>query len=219
MPLAITTESWLEFLAVCAVGAGLCYAAWRWLRSSGGRSAVGRTSFAGLGALVVFVLGVALLLWLPSQKPVTEAEGSWLDASGKVTVSSGTYDAIRVASWLIVLGGLAWLVLLAVRSGGNPFAPPPLPAAPGSQPPEPGWHPDPADPTVERWWTGTAWGTQARLADRSRGLHPPPPPPPPPPAPVAATEAASFCPRCGQGVQPDDDFCRACGTALRVETH
>jgi hypothetical protein len=42
---------------------------------------------------------------------------------------------------------------------------------------EPGWYVDLQDPSMERWWTGTAWGEQAR---RSLSVAPPPSPPPPP---------------------------------------
>jgi hypothetical protein len=29
----------------------------------------------------------------------------------------------------------------------------------------PGWHPDPANPSIQRWWNGISWGDQTRQAN------------------------------------------------------
>ena len=34
----------------------------------------------------------------------------------------------------------------------------------------PGWHPDPANPSVERWWNGISWGDQTRPTIPSAAL-------------------------------------------------
>lgn len=37
--------------------------------------------------------------------------------------------------------------------------------------PQPGWYPNPEDPTTDRWWGGDAWATQTR--PRGGGFGPP----------------------------------------------
>lgn len=64
----------------------------------------------------------------------------------------------------------------------------------------PGWYPDQSDPTVERWWDGTAYnGSRATAGPVSA----PPPPPPAQPGPTYAVAApAGSAPAYGAAVSP-----------------
>jgi hypothetical protein len=59
---------------------------------------------------------------------------------------------------------------------------------PPAQPalPAPGWYTDPADPQLQRWWTGAEWTNDVRSPT------PPPPPPPPPPTPAQQYGAITY---------------------------
>jgi hypothetical protein len=179
--IAITTESWVEFFAFLGVVGTVAYLGWRALRSSRGDAAMGRVVARrdliwGAGAVVACIVGVALLSWSGSQQPVQEIGGTWFAADGKQAVSPTVYDGVRIFAWLVLIGGVGAFVLGIVRYGGNPLtsAARTRPAtgvglsqrsrSDSSQLPPPGWLSDPDDQTVERWWDGTAWGTQTRPA-------------------------------------------------------
>lgn len=64
----------------------------------------------------------------------------------------------------------------------------------------PGWYADPSDPTVERWWDGTAYhGSRAAAGPASA---PPAQPPVQPGTAYGAVSAASSVPAYGSAISP-----------------
>jgi hypothetical protein len=66
---------------------------------------------------------------------------------------------------LLIVGGPLYLIMRpkALRGGGTGYRR-------GVRLPPPGWHPDPDDPQLLRWWDGKEWTDHTSIAN----LPPPP---------------------------------------------
>jgi len=66
---------------------------------------------------------------------------------------------------LLIVGGPLYLIMRpkALRGGGTGYRR-------GIRLPPPGWHPDPDDPQLLRWWDGKEWTDHTSIAN----LPPPP---------------------------------------------